>query len=186
MMMSTSGHFFDQTIDKSASRPKVDKIVESASEVDFGNSRSVSPIQEKLNRTSLPVKEAQDLINKAPPAAGLKIQEIQTESTAKVETKPIIVTNLDPVQKTSTEVKKTEVKQTEVKQPEVKKEETKTVEIKQPPVVKKPEIKKLDIKDVNPIISKNKNPTEVSEYDSEESEEESGSMQTSSVPTSKM
>ena len=115
MMMSTSGLFLDQTIEKSAIRPKKDKTVESTSEVDFGNSRSVSPIQEKLNKTLLPAKKAFELINNAPPAPGLQIKQMESVPASKVDVNPLTVVSSDSPIKVPTEVKKTEMKQTEVK-----------------------------------------------------------------------
>ena len=79
-MMSTSNLLLDQTIERSIPRPKNQARVESSiSDVDFGHNRSVSPIQDKLNQTAKPIKEARDLVNKAPPSAALQIEKKNTE-----------------------------------------------------------------------------------------------------------
>jgi hypothetical protein len=80
MNMSTSNLLLDQTIERSIARPKMPMTVESqASDVDFGHGSSVSPIQDKLNRTQKPIEAARDLVNKAPPAAGLHLTKKPTE-----------------------------------------------------------------------------------------------------------
>lgn len=61
------------------------------------------------------MKEARELVNKAPPAAGLLMKKLETEPIAKVEPKVV----KPEIVKKAEEVKKNEGKAEEVKKPVV-------------------------------------------------------------------
>ena len=77
------------------------------SDVDFGNSRSVSPIMDKLNQTTKPMKESKDLINKAPPAPLPQIAKVKPSTDKAASASPKKVPELKLIK---TEIEKPQVK----------------------------------------------------------------------------